>query len=54
MSEETFINTISDVRLAFWDLVYARAAVGVQRDAPEPTEQLVWDTRARVEVGTSS
>ena len=50
--EETVINTLANVSLAYWDLVYARAAVGVQRQALELAEQLVADNRARVEVGT--
>ena len=50
--EETVVNTLANVRLAYWDLVYARAAVGVQRQALALAEQLVADNRARVEVGT--
>ena len=50
--EETVVNTLADVSLAYWDLVYARAAVGVQRQALDLAEQLVQDNRARVEVGT--
>ena len=50
--EETIINTLANVSLAYWNLVYARAAVGVQRQALELAEQLVADNRARVEVGT--
>lgn len=50
--EETVINTLANVSLAYWDLVYARAAVGVQLQALELAEQLVADNRARVEVGT--
>ena len=50
--EETVINTLANVSLAYWDLVYARAAVGVQLHALELAEQLVADNRARVEVGT--
>ena len=50
--EETVVNTLASVRLAYWDLVYARAAVGVQRQALALAEQLVRDNRARVEVGT--
>ncbi len=50
--EETVVNTLANVRLAYWDLVYARAAVGVQRQALALAEQLVRDNRARVEVGT--
>ena len=50
--EETVVNTLADVSLAYWDLVYARAAVGVQRQAVDLAEQLVQDNRVRVEVGT--
>ncbi len=50
--EETLVNTLAGVRLAYWDLVYARAAVGVQRQALALAEQLVQDNRVRVEVGT--
>ncbi len=50
--EETVVNTLANVSLAYWDLVYARAAVGVQRQALDLAEQLVQDNRARVEVGT--
>ena len=50
--EETVVNTLADVRLAYWDLVYARAAVGVQRQALALAEQLVADNRVRVDVGT--
>ncbi len=50
--EETIVNTLANVSLSYWDLVYARAAVGVQRQALALAEQLVADNRARVEVGT--
>ena len=50
--EETVVNTLANVSLSYWDLVYARAAVGVQRQALALAEQLVADNRARVEVGT--
>ena len=50
--EQTVANTLADVRLAYWELVYARAAVGVQQQALELAEQLVRDNRARVEIGT--
>ena len=49
---ETITNTLADVRRAYWDLVYARASVDVQRQALELAEQLVRDNRIRVEVGT--
>ena len=50
--EEAIVNTLANVSLAYWDLVYARAAVGVQRQALALAEQLVQDNRARVEAGT--
>ncbi|MYD87051.1 MAG: TolC family protein [Acidobacteria bacterium] len=50
--EQTVINTLANVRLAYWELVYARAAVAVQQQALELAEQLVRDNRARVEIGT--
>jgi len=50
--EETIVNTLANVRLAYWELVYARAAVDVQQQALELAEQLVRDNRARVEIGT--
>jgi len=49
---ETISNTLADVRLAYWDLVYAKASVDVQQQALDLAEQLVQDNRARVEIGT--
>ncbi len=49
---ETITNTLSDVRLAYWELVYANASVDVQQQALALAEQLVRDNRARVEIGT--
>lgn len=50
--EETVVNTLANVRLAYWELVYARAALDVQEQALALAEQLVRDNRARVEIGT--
>ena len=50
--EQTIVNTLANVRTAYWDLVYARAAVAVQQQALDLAEQLVLDNRARVEIGT--
>ena len=50
--EETVANTLADVGLAYWDLVYARAATEVQRQSLALAEQFVEDNRFRVEVGT--
>ena len=49
--EETIANTLADVRLAYWELVHARAAVDVQRQSLALAEQLVRDNRAKVEIG---
>ena len=45
-------NTVSSVRNAYWDLVYATQTLAVQRQALELAETLVRDNRARVEIGT--
>ncbi len=50
--EETIANTLADVRVAYWDLAYAVAAVSVQEQSFELAEQLVRDNQARVEIGT--
>ena len=50
--EATIVNTLTAVRQAYWELVYARAAVEVQQQALALAEQLVRDNRARVEIGT--
>lgn len=50
--EETIANTLADVRLAYWELAYAVAAVSVQEQALELAEQFVRDNQARVEIGT--
>ena len=49
--EETIVNTLADVRLAYWELVHAHAAVEVQRQSLALAAQLVRDNRARVEIG---
>ena len=49
---ETIVNTLADVRSAYWDLVYSYASVAVQQQALDLAERLVRDNRARVEIGT--
>ena len=49
---QTMTNTVSSVRNAYWDLVYATQTVGVQRQALELAESLIRDNEARVEIGT--
>lgn len=48
----TIAQTIANVRNAYWELAYARAAVDVARRSLELAEKLVEDNKARVEVGT--
>ena len=49
---QTITNTVSSVRNAYWDLVYATQSVAVQQQALELAEALVRDNEARVEIGT--
>jgi outer membrane protein len=48
----TIVATLSDVRNAYWDLVYAVQTVEVARRSLELASKLVEDNRVRVEVGT--
>ena len=49
---QTITNTVSSVRNAYWDLVYATQTVAVQRQALALAETLIRDNEARVEIGT--
>jgi outer membrane protein TolC len=48
----SLINTVSNVRNAYWDLVYATQAVDVARQSVQLATKLVEDNTVRVEVGT--
>jgi outer membrane protein TolC len=48
----TITNTLSNVRNAYWDFVYATQAVEVAQQSVNLAEQLVKDNQTRVEVGT--
>jgi outer membrane protein len=48
----TIVQTLANVRNAYWDLVFARSAVDVAQRALQLADKLVEDNRARVEVGT--
>jgi outer membrane protein len=48
----TVVNTLANVRNAYWDLVFAVQALDVARRSLELAEKLVEDNRIRVEVGT--
>jgi outer membrane protein len=50
--QAAIINTISNVRNAYWDYVFAMQSVGVARRSVDLAEQLVKDNQTRVEVGT--
>ena len=49
---DTVINTVTDVKNAYWDLLYTVASVKVQQEALDLAEQLVLDNQAKVEIGT--
>ena len=46
------INTVSNVRNAYWDYVFATQSVDVARQSVALAEQLVQDNQTRVEIGT--
>ncbi len=48
----TITNTLSNVRNAYWDYVFATQAVDVAQQSVDLAEQLVKDNQTRVEVGT--
>jgi outer membrane protein TolC len=50
--QASIINTISNVRNAYWDYVFAVQSVDVARRSVELAEQLVRDNQTRVEIGT--
>jgi outer membrane protein TolC len=50
--QQTIINTISNVRNAYWDYVFAVQSVDVARRSVALAEQLVKDNQTRVEIGT--
>jgi outer membrane protein TolC len=50
--QATITNTVSNVREAYWNYVYAIQAVGVAQQSVTLAEQLVKDNQTRVEVGT--
>ncbi|MGE0449091.1 MAG: TolC family protein [Vicinamibacterales bacterium] len=50
--QAAIINTVSNVRNAYWDLVFAKQSVDVAKRSVDLAEQLVSDNRTRVEIGT--
>jgi outer membrane protein len=48
----TITNTVSNVRNAYWDLVFASESVEVAQRSLDLAEKLVDDNRVRVEIGT--
>jgi len=51
-SRATVVQTLANVRNAYWDLVFALSAVDVAQRATDLADKLVEDNQARVEVGT--
>ena len=49
---QTITNTVSSVRNAYWDLLYASGTLAVQQQALDLAEELIRDNEARVEIGT--
>ena len=50
--QASIINTLSNVRNAYWDYVYAIQAVDVAKQSLDLASKLVQDNQTRVEVGT--
>jgi outer membrane protein TolC len=50
--QASIINIVSNVRNAYWDLVFAMQSVDVARQSVALADQLVTDNQTRVEVGT--
>lgn len=50
---ETVVRTLADVKRAYWNLVAARASVGVQQKALDLARELVRTNTARVDVGSA-
>ncbi len=50
--QASIINIVSNVRNAYWDLLFATQAVEVAKRSVELAERLVRDNQTRVEIGT--
>jgi len=50
--QASIINTLSNVRNAYWDYVYALQAVDVAKQSLDLASKLVQDNQTRVEIGT--
>ena len=50
--QATILNTLSNVRNAYWEFVYAQQAVDVAQQTLDLANKLVQDNQTRVEVGT--
>jgi outer membrane protein len=50
--QASIINTVSNVKNAYWDYVFATESVEVARRSVELADRLVSDNRVRVEIGT--
>jgi len=50
--QSTIINTLANVKLAYYNLVFAVQSVAVAKQSVDLAEQLVKDNQTRVEIGT--
>ena len=50
---QTLATTSRTVRIAYWDLVFAIASLGVQQQSLDLARESVRNTRARIEIGTT-
>ena len=50
---QTIATTMRTVRNAYWNLAYATASLGVQRQSLELAQESLRNTRSRVEIGTT-
>jgi outer membrane protein TolC len=50
--QSTIVNTLSNVREAYWNYVYTVEAVNVAKQSLQLSQQLVKDNQARVQLGT--
>jgi HAE1 family hydrophobic/amphiphilic exporter-1 len=51
--QQTVATTMRTVRNAYWNLAYATASLGVQRQSLELAQESLRNTRSRVEIGTT-
>src|SRR5690606_18909046 len=50
--QQTILSTTRGVKSAYWDLAYAVASLGVQRQSLELAQESLRNNKARVDIGT--